>query len=351
MELLGFATFALATFGLGQLQSLGVLPAIARAVSAGDGVGHSILAVLLFGLPILGALPLLRQGRLFATALLGVTVAALFVSLGTGTIVLRERSFFGVVTLYGYDDPPTHLMMQGGILHGEQRLGSEDERRTARAYYHSDGPLGQILAATERLAARPQLAIIGMGAGTIAAYGSEKNAITFFELDPNVERVARDPRYFTYVDDCLKRGCELSVRIGDGRLRLQEEPRTFDLVVVDAFSSDSIPLHLLSSEAIDVYRAKLNPRGLIAFHISNQYVNLRPVLHNLSQAKGIAYASRKDDGDPTMERRSSDWVVLAPTASDLGPILTDERWGREGAANDLGVWADDYAQIANAITW
>src|SRR6185312_281108 len=141
-----------------------------------------------------------------------------------------------------------------------------------------------------------------------------------YELNPNVERLARDPKYFTYVDDCLKRQCNLSVVIGDGRLQMAKATETYDLIILDAFTSDAIPIHLLTQEALAIYLKHLNPGGVIAYHISNRYLDLEPVLYNLGRARSLIYATDNDDSDEATGRSGSNWVVLAAGDELIGQL-------------------------------
>ena len=158
------------------------------------------------------------------------------------------------------------------------------------------------------------VAVVGLGAGTVAAYGEPGQAMTFFEINPAVVSVARDPSLFTYLTDS---SADVSVVTGDGRLGLESVPEaSADLIVLDAFSSDSIPVHLLTQEAVRMYAARLRPGGLLAIHISNSTFDLRPVLRADADALGWAgLVGRGGGSDPGAT--PSTWVVLAPTVRDL----------------------------------
>jgi hypothetical protein len=244
-----------------------------------------------------------------------------------------------------------NALVNGGILHGEQRVDPPEERLNPRSYYHREGPLGQIIEVIRKRKEHPEIAGIGLGAGTLAAYGEQNNSITFFELNPNVERLARNPKYFTYVDDCLRRWCNLKVELGDGRLGMLKTQETFDLIVVDAFSSDAIPVHLLTTEALYTYLEKLNEGGVIAFHISNRYVNLEPVILNLAKEYGLGYGVRSDDDDEAIGKGASTWVIVARENGAFDTITADDRWRGLEDKDGIGLWADDYANVTRAFTW
>lgn len=307
-----------------------------------------VRSLLLYGVPVVLALFLVFRQHAYGGAILGVAMVALFN--GHNNIIHQERSFFGVLTVKEYEDPPVHSLVHGGIMHGEQRLDTDIERETPRSYYHKDGPLGQIWETIEKNVEKPRIAAVGLGTGSIAAYGTPKNYITFYELDPNVERLSRNRDNFTYVDDCIKRWCNLKVVLGDGRLRLAEAEETYDLIILDAFSSDAIPIHLLTLEAMNTYLAKLNENGFISFHISNRYINLEPVLLNLAQKLGLGYAVRSDDAEEKTGKGASTWVVLAKDGAFFEPMVEDDRWRGLEPKDGIGLWADDYANVTRAFT-
>src|SRR5262249_44426445 len=151
----------------------------------------------------------------------------------------------------------------------------------------------------------------------------------YYEIDPAIEHIARDPRYFTFLEDC--RASALEVVLGDARLRLRTAPeRGYGLIVLDAFSSDAIPMHLLTREALGLYRRKLAPDGVIAFHISNRFLALAPVLGALARDAGLVSRVRHDADPSVAEQRSgkspSIWLVMAPRDADLGSLATDPLW-------------------------
>lgn len=307
-------------------------------------------SALTYGIPLIISFVFFFRPLRQAALVLGIAIVALAQDIDTTTL-FQSRSFYGVLKVRQYESSQTHALVHGGILHGEQRMADPEERRTPRSYYHPDGPLGQIIATVSEHRPHPKIGAIGLGTGALAAYGTQDNEITFYEINPNVERVARDPSLFTYVDDCLKRWCHLSVVIGDGRLKLLESSETYDVIVVDAFSSDAIPVHLITIEAMQAYVQHLNPGGIIAFHISNRYVNLEPVILNQAKEMGLGYGVRADDGDEASGRGASVWAVVAAQNGPFDVLTADGRWrGLEGK-DDVGIWADDYANVLKTFTW
>jgi SAM-dependent methyltransferase len=220
-------------------------------------------------------------------------------------------------------------------------------------YFHRTGPLGQVFEVFFTKPAKRRVAIVGLGTGTIACYGSPGQHFTFFEIDPAVERIARDRRYFTFLNDC---SANIDVVIGDARLSLTRvtDPH-YDLMVLDAFSSDAIPIHLLTKEALKLYLSRLADGGILAFHISNRYLDLRPVLGNLAQDSNLTCLVREDtelgDAEQKTQKAPSIWVVMSRQSSDLGGLISDHRWkplqGRKGAK----LWTDDFSNIPSVFIW
>ena len=199
-------------------------------------------------------------------------------------------------------------------IHGAQSLDPA-ARREPLTYYHRTGPLGQVFAVFSGPRAKQEVAVIGLGTGTIACYGQAGQHFTFYEIDPAMEQIARDPRYFTYLSDCP---AQVKVILGDARLSLRGAPESFyDMIILDAFSSDAIPIHLVTREAIRLYLAKLKPGGILVFHISNRYLDLKPVLGNLARDAGLVALSNSDlklsDEDRKKKKLASTWVVMART--------------------------------------
>jgi hypothetical protein len=210
-----------------------------------------------------------------------------------------------------------------------------------------------VFAAFSKKSAKSQVAIIGLGAGTIACYGNPGQHLTFFEIDPAVERIARESRYFTFLSDCSAR---VDVVLGDARLSLAQGPSaSYDLMVLDAFSSDAIPIHLVTREALKLYLSKLADGGILAFHISNRYLDLKPVIGDLAQDANLACYVQEDlelgEAEKKAGKAQSIWVVMSRRLPDMGELVEDLRWkplpGRPGAK----LWTDDYSNIPSVLMW
>ena len=229
-------------------------------------------------------------------------------------VLLKERNFFGISKVA--EDAAGHyrILTHGSTVHGAQSLDPA-ERREPLTYYHRSGPLGQVFAVFSGPRAKQEVAVVGLGTGTIACYAQAGQHFTFYEIDPAMERIARDPRYFTYLSDCP---AQVKVILGDARLSLRGAPESFyDMIILDAFSSDAIPVHLVTREAISLYLAKLKPGGILVFHTSNRYLDLNPVLGNLARDAGFVSLSSTDlklsDEDLKKQKFASSWVVMART--------------------------------------
>ena len=268
-------------------------------------------------------------------------------------VLYAERSFFGHYRVSLYGGPESfHVLTHGSTMHGAQNRtpGKRDEPLT---YYVRFGPLGDVFA-TQGLSPRTRrVAVVGLGAGTTAAYALEGEEWTFFEIDPGIERIARDRRLFTYLTDSPVKP---RVVLGDARLSLAREAREgapkYDLIVLDAFTSDAIPVHLVTREALEVYLSRLAPGGRIAFHVSNRYLDLEPVIAGLVKEKGLA-ARTGSWGVPREPRfvSLSTWVVVARSEFDLGQLATDKRWHPVGTKPGLRVWTDDYSSLWDVFKW
>jgi hypothetical protein len=238
--------------------------------------------------------------------------------------------------------------MHGRILHGQQEL-APGRRGEPLSYYHRSGPVGQLMTALALRFEHANVGAVGLGAGSLAAYVQPGQRWTFFEIDPAVARIAEDPAYFTYLEQC---GGRCRVVLGDARLSLARTPVAYDLLLLDAFSSDAIPVHLLTREALELYVARLAHDGVLAFHISNQHMNLRPVLAALAGDLGLSALVQLDL--PPRERRrdghiASEWLLMARAPSDFGILQADARWQRPSIPRGVRAWSDDFSDVLGAM--
>ncbi|WP_114521175.1 fused MFS/spermidine synthase [Altererythrobacter sp. ZODW24] len=262
----------------------------------------------------------------------------------------RSRSYFGVYTVRDYDDPAIRTLAHGTTLHGKQFLDPEDELKPT-SYYGATSGVGIALRSAEAIyGADASVGIVGLGTGTLACYRQPQQTYTFFEIDPAILEYSTR-REFTFLPECAP---DSETLIGDARLELAALPaEAFDILVIDAFSSDAIPLHLLTMEALDVYERAITDEGVLVFHISNRYIDLRPVLSAAIKERGW-YAALRDDNPPKNDMTNgSFWVVMAPDAESLAKVMlsdTELQWSKLGDPAKTA-WTDDYASTIPFIQW
>ncbi len=286
-----------------------------------------------------------RQPIRFGLAVGAVLLAGYTVDGGHGRTVYAERTFFGVHRVTMDREARFFRLIHGNTFHGKQSRDPE-RRGEPLAYYHRTGPMGQVFEAFARFP-NDRIAMVGLGTGALAAYGHPGEEWRFYEIDPAVERIARDARYFTFLDDSR---ANIEVVLGDARLSLERSPdRHYGLIVLDAYSSDAIPVHLLTREAVRLYRNKLAPRGLLAFHISNRHLDLGPLAANLAYDAGLYHVFQDDiNVSPAQElegKHPSEWIVMAEDLETLAPFLRDPRWQQLPEDNNIRVWTDSYSSL------
>lgn len=330
---------------------------IALLVTAGTYVAALLHApdqmarTLAFGPGAFLAFTTVRRRLRFGLAL-GAILMATTVSIGSGEdLLFAGRDFFGVSRVTVDRTRDLHILYSGNIVHNEQKADGAD-RDEPLTYFTRKGPAGDLFANVAGRSSQWRVAVIGLGAGAMACYATPGQRWTFYEIDPLVERLATDPRYFTYYSDCLAgRG---QIVLGDGRLSLaRAAPHAYDLIVVDAFGSDVIPVNLLTREAVDIYRAHLSPHGVLLFNISNQYVDLSGVITGLARAEHMVAWIRTDANiDATESARghfASTWMVLASDRTDVGPLASLPGWTEARGSGPL--WTDDKTDIIGVVRW
>lgn len=270
-----------------------------------------------------------------------------------GQIEYRERSFFAAHRVTRDPLGEFRRLVHGNTIHGQQHLDPA-RRREALTYYHRTGPAGKTLLTLRDDPRSNRIAFIGMGAGALASYGQNGQHWTFFEIDPAVVRMARDLGLFTYLADS---DAEIDVVLGDGRLSLERSDEKFGLIVIDAFTSDSIPTHLLTREALRIYREHLTPDGLLLFHISNRYLNLEPIVARLAadaEPAMTCYAWSDRSVDRTEQengKQPSHWMLLASRPEDAAKVVQRSMWQRVEPLPETPVWRDDYTNLLRAFRW
>jgi hypothetical protein len=314
-----------------------------RSESQQDDVGVKLV----FGLAALGCYTFKERPVRFALGIGAVLLAGGAYASNFGRVLYQHRDYFGVVRVTHVVSGNYHRLIHGHTLHGQQALGPE-RRREPLSYYHRSGPIGQVFDGSRTRLAEANIAVIGLGAGTLACFAEPGQRWTFYEIDPVVARIARDPRYFTFLEE--SRAASTAVVLGDARLKVRDAPEHgYGLIVLDAFSSDAIPTHLLTREALRLYLSKLAQGGLIAFHISNSYIDLAPVLGALARDAHLKCLVRRDlDVGPEDVRRGKEpsiWAVMAARDADLGGLVQDPRWQSPPVRADEAAWSDDFSNI------
>jgi hypothetical protein len=313
-------------------------------LSGRAGVGLLLAALCV---PAIIAFSQRRRPLRFALCTGALLVAGIMCRNG-GQVLHAERTFFGVYRVQQDRSGEYIVLSHGTTLHGLQAIKGP-EHTEPLSYFHRLGPFGQAFAGLPRDANADRVAVIGLGVGTLAAYAQPAQHWTFYEIDPAVERIARDTRYFTYLHDC---GDRCRVIIGDARLSLARAPENqYDLLVLDAFSSDAIPIHLLTSEALTLYLTRLRPEGEILFHISNSHLALAPIVARLAEQHGLVAVAEVDRRKPDwpVSRAESSWVAMARRREDLGTISTDARWTPLLASASTPLWTDDFSNILSVL--
>lgn len=313
--------------------------------------------ILLVGLLVIGW----RWAYITALALLMLGVGGVE-TLQKGSDGMRTRSYFGVYTVT--DDPQNHQrrLAHGTTLHGLQRTDPGHELEPTTYYGHQSG-VGLTLDKAAKLAG-PDAAvgIVGLGAGTLSCYRKPGQAWTIFEIDPVMVDIARDPGKFTFLSQCAG---DTPIVIGDARLQIEKlAPAQFDILVIDAFSSDAIPLHLLTEEAIGIYARALRPNGVLLIHISNRFFDLEPVLAAEARARGWTAAIRMDpagQNDPFSASSASNWVAFTATPQRMQQLtgglrpreqaFEDDVWVPLEAREGFSRWTDDYSSTLPILLW
>lgn len=307
-------------------------------------------STLSYGLPALVCLGLVFLRRPF---LFGIGVAALMLTLVVAKdmnrdIVHRERSFFGVLTVTRDRDGSFMNLSHGTTLHGKQWLNPSN-RSEPVSYYHRQGPVGEVFSKFSGKKKINRIAVTGLGTGSIAAYAGPGQEIDFYEIDPAVKRISTDPAFFSFLSECKARW---KVVLGDARLTMEKAPPNYyGIIILDAFSSDSIPVHLLTKEAVNLYFSKLRKDGALLIHITNRYVNLAPVLAKLADENDFSDRLRDDNEDDEIGKDGSTWVLLARNENDLGGLSRSSNWKKIEPRSTASAWTDDFSNILSVFKW
>jgi len=278
-------------------------------------------------------------------------IAAGYLISNNDEVLQQTRNFYGVLKVSADDSPPEHTLYNGTTVHGEQAQDTA-HRLEPLNYYHPDGPLGQLFVRLAKASLTRRVAVVGLGAGTIACYERPGDHWTFFEINPADIAIAENPALFTFLRDCPG---HTDIVLGDARLSLMSQPNhAFGMIVLDAFTSDAIPVHLMTRDAMQLYLNKLEPHGLLVYHVSNLHLDLGPVVGNIAAslklpARRFNDKASDEDSDETYGKDPSDWIVIARNENDLTAIEHDDRWQALQPSPGKGIWTDDYSNLLSVL--
>jgi hypothetical protein len=266
------------------------------------------------------------------------------------------RSFFGVHKITETSDGQFRVFLHGTTIHGAERLRDDNgepypDRPPMITYYHANSPMGVTVKATRQRVGGPiKVAIVGLGTGTFACFAEPGDQFKFYEIDKSVETLARDPKRFSYISRCAP---DIPVVLGDARLTLAESPDKYDLILLDAFSSDAIPIHLMTREAMAIYASKLAPHGIVLMHVSNRHMELSSVVAGIAHANGLTSRmnnrAARDDEDDSKYMFTSTVVISAREDADFATLREDPDWILIEPDANQRIWTDDYSNVVGAI--
>lgn len=264
------------------------------------------------------------------------------------------RSFFGVHKIVVTANGQYHVLMHGTTIHGAEKFQNDDGtpltgRPEPISYYHKDGGIGRAITAVRKRKGAPlRVAVIGLGSGTLACASQPGETWKFFEIDQSMVDTASDPKYFTFIKSCEP---GLKPVMGDARLTFAREPDgIYDMIIVDAYSSDAIPIHLATREAMKIYKDKLGPQGVVVMHVSNRHLELESVVVGIADANGLKSWVYDEDSNRDNEYiYATDVVVSARAEADVGELASSKVWEETDADNNQRVWTDDYSNVLGAV--
>jgi SAM-dependent methyltransferase len=333
---------------------VGIMTVAVMALIPERGFSHAtqVIALLAIAAGLAAALAS-RRASLFALVIGALCFEAAIVVPDKNAPLVTIRSFFGVSRAVVLSDSQlggeVHVLFHGTTIHGSQAV-APDHRCVPGTYYAPGTPLREGIVAMQRQKPSVRIAVVGLGTGTIAAFTRAADQMRYFEIDPAVARIASDPKYFTYLSECAKG--KVDIALGDARLTLAREPAgKFDMVILDAFSGDNIPTHLLTREAFALYSRVLKPDGIALLHITNRNLALEAPAAATAKAAGfdarvMTFRSPKEVSD--LAAASSTAMLLSKTAAITAMIAENPNWH---IPDDRGVrpWTDEYTNIAGAL--
>ena len=266
------------------------------------------------------------------------------------------RSFFGVHKITETTDGQYRVFLHGTTIHGAERLRDDagnpiTDKPPMITYYHPNSPMGVTVKAVRARVNGPiKVAVVGLGTGTFACHAEPGDSFTFYEIDASVQKMARDPNHFSYISRCAP---NVPIVLGDARLTLAEAKDKYDLIVLDAFTSDAIPIHLMTREAMAIYLNALAPHGIVLMHISNRHMELATVVAGIAHVNGLASRvnnrGSRDGEDDAKYIFTSTVVISAREEADFGTLLEDQDWTPIEPPAGQRIWTDDYSNVIGAV--
>jgi len=331
---------------VGLLSASGVTGALNRSVLTSSATASDLLRVLVvFAIPAV-----VSAGFSWRPTRFGLTATAMLLlsllPLGSQPTIFQQRDFYGVHKVVSDPAGTMHFLIDGGTIHGIEVMSAAG-RDTPASYYSPSGPVGDLFEAERPVDAAWNVAVIGLGSGAMACYAQPGQSWTFYEIDPVVVQIAENPAMFRYLHDCTPGA---RVVLGDGRLSIARAPdNSYDMIALDAFGSDAIPVHLLTREAIQLYLSKLRPGGVLLFNISNRYVNLAPILAGEAASMSLVSLERLD-GTVTPDQAAagknpSDWVLMSRAPDALEDIPSRPGWRLLNPSPGFPLWTDDFSDV------
>ena len=324
--------------------------ALALLISRYDVSAAASIAIV-FGVPLVIINHYFRSRPIrFALAVGAVLLGSIVYSETQNRTLHVERNFFGTLSVRFDETSATRILFHGNTIHGRQFIDPKLQREPL-SYFHREGPLGQIFEAFNSTPVSPNVAVVGLGTGSMACYALPEQHWTFYEINPAVVEIAQTPEFFTYLQNCA--ASNTKIILGDARLQLQNAPDNhYGLIVLDAFNSDAIPVHLMTQEAIALYTSKLATGGMLAFHVSNRSLKLDAVLAELAKYHGAMSLSRVDgEHDPITGKDPSEWVVMARQSPAFETLAENPGWQRLEGRTKSDIWTDDFSNILRVFRW
>ena len=330
---------------------IGLLTVVLALLIARYDVNEVVGVAIVFGIPLVIINHRFRNRPVrFALAIGAVLLGSVVYAETQNRTLHVERNFFGALSVR-FDAPSeTRILYHGNTVHGRQFV-DPNRQREPLSYFHRDGPLGQIFEAFNSYPASRNVAVVGLGTGSMACYARPDQDWTFYEINPAVVSIAQTTEYFSYLQNCA--AGRTKIVLGDARLQLQNAPdHHYGLIVLDAFNSDAIPIHLMTREAVALYTSKLATGGMLAFHVSNRSLKLDTVLAGVAKHNGALSMSIVDGEMNVVKAKDpSEWVVMAQHSPAFETLAQNPRWRPLEARAEADIWTDDFSNILRVFRW